>query len=74
MRSAAYDYVKSLRIEPMAYSEPVSEGAGHYEVEAEVEEEPYWEPASREDVLRRQLDQLKLTDTSTQSLRYMAKF
>ena len=40
---------------------PVSSSSEHYEVDYE----PFWKPSTEEDVLRRQLDQLKLMEVYT---------
>ena len=43
---------------------PVSSSSEHYEVDYE----PFWKPSTEEDVLRRQLDQLKLMEVPNGSI------
>ena len=61
--SAEYDYAQSG-----GYEIPSNVLEGHYEFNLE-EEEPYWEPASREDDLKQQLHKLGVTDISTECLK-----
>ena len=64
--SAEYDYARSGA---HGYEVPVTTILdGHYEFNLE-EEEPYWEPANREDDLKQQLYKLGVTDVSIKSVK-----
>ena len=62
--SGEYDYARSGAC---GYEIPCTISEGHYEFNLE-EEEPYWEPASREDDLKQQLYKLGVTDVSIESV------
>ena len=64
--SAEYDYARSGAHEYEVPGTTILDG--HYEFNLE-EEEPYWEPASREDDLKQQLCKLGVTDVSIESVK-----
>ena len=59
-----YDYVGDEDSEP---GDVAAIPEGHYEFDTN-EEEPFWDPASREDELKRQLQTLTIPDISADSL------
>ena len=59
-----YDYVGDDESEP---GDVATIPEGHYEIDTN-EEEPFWEPASREDELKRQLQTLTKPDISADTL------
>ena len=59
-----YDYVGDDESEP---GDVAAIPEGHYEFDTN-EEEPFWEPASREDELKRQLQTLTIPDISADTL------
>ena len=64
----AYDYVETSQEHgsDTLPASSIADGA-HYEFATEVEG-PYWEPASKEDELKSQLQQLGLIEVSQQNL------
>ena len=64
--SAMYDYVRSPSYEMDEIQSSVQ--CGHYEF---GDEELYWQPASREDDLKEQLEKLGVIQVSEESLKYV---
>lgn len=63
--SAMYDYIRSS-----GSNADIIQSSVHYEFS---EEELYWQPASREDHLKEQLEKLGVIQVSNESIKYVCR-
>ena len=70
--SSKYAYSKLYPHDPASTSNPVPPGnmSGHYEVDEDYGD-PYWDPSSKEDELRMQLQMLKVQEIPSEDLQWV---